>query len=202
MPGTATSIATIPSVVLPVKFLNFTATKNNNTALLNWSVENEDANTATYEIEKSINGIEFISLKSLPALNNGRASNTYSSVVDNLSSLRSSGLVYFRIKQIDKDGRYVYTPIRSVRVDGKGLTVVPNPVKTTANLTFDLDDNTDVNIAVIDAAGKQVLTNQVQGFKGTNITKVDMSKLASGSYTLKVQTATDVKVISIIKAVN
>ena len=62
LPGSATSIATIPSVVLPVKFLNFTATKSNNTALLNWSVENEDANTATYEIEKSINGIEFISV--------------------------------------------------------------------------------------------------------------------------------------------
>ncbi len=201
--GSVLSFVKIPNtVVLPVKFLNFTATKNNNTAVLNWAVENEDANTATYEIEKSINGVDFSFLKSLPALNNGKSSNNYNYVVDKLSSIRTSGMVYFRIKQIDKDGQFVYTPVRNVKVDGKNIAVVPNPVKATANVSFELPSNAEVTIAIFDAAGKQVSAYQAQGFKGTNINRVDMSKLTTGNYTLKVQTATDVQVIPVVKASN
>jgi hypothetical protein len=190
-----------PLTVLPVKFLSFTATKNNNTALLTWSVESEDANTAIYEVEKSLSGVEFSKLTTIPALKNGRSSNTYSSVVENLSSIRSSGVIYFRIKQIDRDGKFVYTPIRSVRLDGKGLLVgvYPNPIKNTANVSFELEANTDVIISVTDASGKQVLTSQVQGFKGANISKLNVTKLASGSYTLKVQAGDEIKVMPLVK---
>lgn len=201
-PGTGTSIATIPNVVLPVRFLNFTATKNGNTAALNWAVENEDANTAYYEIMKSVNSVEFTKLASVPALNNGRTSNLYSFNVDKLSSIRSSGLVYFRIKQVDKDGRFVYTDIKNVRVNGKNIAVYPNPVKTTANVTFELDENAEATISIIDAAGKQVSATQTQGFKGDNLKNLDMSKLPSGNYTIKVQTANEAKVAPVVKAQN
>ncbi|MBL0357103.1 MAG: T9SS type A sorting domain-containing protein [Chitinophagaceae bacterium] len=191
-----------PFTVVPVKFLNFTVTRNNNIALLNWAVENEDANTASYEIQKSLNGIEFSSVATLPAYNNGRASNVYSFTQNNLSAIRSSGVIYFRIKQTDRDGKFVYTEIRSVRMDSKGAIVVgvyPNPVKSLANVTFDLEQNTEVIISVTDASGKQVLTSQVQGFKGANINKLNMANLASGSYTLKLQVGTETKVMPIVK---
>lgn len=191
-----------PFSVVPVKFLGFTAIKNNNSALLNWSVENEDANTANYEVEKSLNGIDFSKIGTLPALNNGRTSNVYSYTQTNLSSIRSSGVIYFRIKQIDRDGKFVYTEIRSVRLDSKGLAVgvYPNPIKLTANVSFDLAEASDVLIKVIDASGKQVAISQVQGFKGANVSKVNMAKLATGSYTLSVQAGTDVKTITVVKA--
>lgn len=190
-----------PLTVLPVRFLNFTATKNNNTALLTWSVESEDLNTANYQIESSLSGVEFSAVKTVPALNNGRSNNVYSSVVDNISALRSSGVIYFRIKQIDRDGKYVYSETRSVRVSGKGLIVgvYPNPVKNTTNVSFDLENNADVVIAVTDASGKQVITTQVKGFKGANISNLNMAKLASGSYTLKLQVGEEVKVMPIVK---
>ncbi len=200
-PGVATSFVTIPDVVLPVRFLNFTATRNNNQAILNWAVENEDASTATYEIERSINGTSFVKAGELQALNNGRASNSYSFTVDNLSAIRNAGVIYFRIKQIDRDGQYVYTPIRNIRLDGKGLIVgvYPNPVKGMANVTYDLTENTDVIISLIDASGKQVYANQLQGFKGANISKVNFSQFAAGTYTLKVQTSTELKVMPVVK---
>lgn len=200
--GTGTSFATFPLQVLPVRFLNFTATKSNNSATLNWAVENEDENTATYEILKSINGTDFTTLVTLPALNNGRSSNSYSFVVDKLSSIRTAGLVYFRIKQIDKDGRFAYTDIKNVRVDGKKLAVYPNPVKTTANVTYNLAENTAVTISIIDAAGKQVSTLQTQGFIGDNLKNIDLSKFAAGNYTVKVQTANETQVIPVIKVQN
>ncbi len=199
--GTATSFVTIPDIVLPVRFLNFTATRNNNQAILNWAVENEDANTSLYEIERSINGTEFVKAGELTALNNGRSSNAYSFTVDNLSAIRNAGVLYFRIKQIDRDGKFVYTPIRNIRLDGKGLIigVYPNPVRGAANVTFDLAENAEVAITVIDAAGKQVLGNQLQGFKGANISRLNFNGLAAGTYTLKVQTATELKVMPVVK---
>lgn len=191
-------------VTLVVKFTDFSVVKNNNTAILNWSVENEDANAVSYEIQKSLDGINFSPVKTIPALNNGRTSNSYSATVEDLSSIRSSGFIYFRIKQTDRDGKFVYTVIKNVRLTSKGLfaSVYPNPVKNTANLTFDLDANADVTIAVIDALGKQLSVKAVKGIKGANINSVDMSKMAAGSYTIKLQTATETKVIPVVKAQN
>ena len=191
-----------PLTVLPVRFLGFTVTKSNNAALLNWSVESEDANTANYEVEKSLNGIDFSRVVTLPALNNGRSNNSYSYTQANLSAIRSSGVIYFRIKQIDRDGRFVYTEIKSVRLDPKGLVVgvYPNPIKSTANVSFDLAEASEVILTLTDAAGKQVLSQQVQGFKGVNFTKLNMAKLATGSYTLKVQAGTEIKAMPVVKA--
>jgi hypothetical protein len=189
-------------VPLPVKFLSFTATKNNNSALLNWAVENENANTVSYEIERSLSGVEFEKVATLEALNNGRTNNTYSFTQPNLSGIRSAGVIYFRVKQIDRDGKFVYTEIRSVRLDSKGLVVgvYPNPIKATANVSFDLGEASDVLIKITDAAGKQVAIKQVQGFKGPNISKISMANLATGSYTLNVQAGTETKTMTIVKA--
>ncbi len=189
-------------VPLPVKFLNFTAVKNNNTALLTWAVENEDANTASYEIMKSLNGVDFTSIKTLAPAGNGRSSNTYNFTVENLSSLRSAGVIYFRIKQTDKDGKFIYTDIKNVRLGANGLSVAvyPNPVKNAANVTFDMDATADVTIAVIDALGKQLSVKALKGFKGANITTVDMSRMAAGNYTIKLQSATETKVVPVVKA--
>jgi hypothetical protein len=194
----------LANVPLPVKFLNFAAVKNNNSAFLTWSVENEDANTASYEVLKSVNGIDFTSVKALAPAGNGRSNNTYNFTVENLSSIRSTGVIYFRIKQIDKDGKAVYTDIKNVRLSGNGLSagVYPNPVKNSANVSFDMEENAEVTIAVVDALGKQLSIKAVKGIKGANITSIDMSKLAAGNYTFKLQTATETKVISVVKAQN
>lgn len=191
-------------VTLLVRFTNFSVIKNNNNAIINWAVENEDANALNYEIQKSLDGVNFTPVKTVDALNNGRTTNSYSSTIENLSAIRTSGVIYFRIKQTDRNGKFVYTDIKSVRVDSKGLlvTVYPNPVKTTANVNFDLEKDADVALSLIDATGKQVFVKQLQGIKGANITPINMSKMATGSYTLKVQTGTDVKVIPVVKAEN
>ena len=201
LPGTGTSSVTLVGVVLPVRFINFTATRTNDQAVLNWAVENEDATTQQYEIERSINGTEFVKVAELAALNNGRSSNSYSFTVDNLSSIRNAGVIYFRIKQYDRDGKFVYTAVRSIRLDSKGMIIgiYPNPVRNAANITFDLPENSEVAISVIDATGKQVMGNQIQGFKGANINRLNLSQLAAGTYTLKVQTATELKVLPVVK---
>jgi hypothetical protein len=201
-PGVALSSVTIPNIVLPVKFLDFTATKNNNSALLSWLVENEDVNTALYEVEISTTGADFRKAATLQPLNNGRSSNSYSFTQDNLSGIRNNGIIYFRIKQIDKDGKFVYSDIRNVRISGRGIVfgVYPNPVKQSATVSFDLENSEKISFVLTDATGKQVWGNQLQGVKGANFTSINMAKFAAGTYNLKLQTATESKVIAVVKA--
>ena len=190
--------------VLPVKFLGFTVTKNNNAAILNWSVESEDAKTDKYEILRSVNGTDFTTVATIAAKNNGLSANAYSFTQENLSNIRNTGVIYFRIKQIDKDGKAVITEIRNVRLTSKGLTigVYPNPIKHSTNVSFDLEKDAEVILTLNDAGGKQLMINQFNGFKGSNIRSLDLSKFATGNYILKLQTSTDVNTLPIIKANN
>lgn len=193
----------LTNVPVPVKFLGFDVAKKNNAAVLSWTVENESAITDKYIIESSANSVDFTTVVgTVAALNNGRTSNTYSFTQDNISAVRSSGVVYYRIKQIDKDGKFVYTPIRNLRLDGKGFAVnaYPNPVKSSTKLTIDLVNDSRVLVSITDATGKQVKSLQLQGFKGPNIKEVNLSSLASGNYLLKVQAGSEIKSVPLIKA--
>jgi hypothetical protein len=189
------------NVPLPVKFLGFNATKNNNSALLSWQVENEGTNTDHYEIEVSNAGVEFNKVATVASLNNGRGSNTYAFTQENLTAIRNSGVIYFRIKQIDRDGKFVYSQIRSVRLDGKsfGVSTYPNPTKNFTNLVIDLDNASIVNVTVTDAAGKLLSNNQFQGVKGANFQNVNLANYASGNYVIKVQAGAENKTIAVVK---
>ena len=191
----------LSNVPVPVKFTSFTATKKENTAVLNWWVDNESSITDRYEVERSLNGTDFIKAATVAAKNNGLTSNGYTLTDLNISAYRASGVIYYRIKQVDKDGKFVYTEIRSVRLDkGIAIGVYPNPVKESANVSIDLDEAADVVIAVTDAAGKEVQKIQLQGNKGLNVKKINMSNLAAGTYMFKVTAGADIKTISVVKA--
>ncbi|MEP7142578.1 MAG: T9SS type A sorting domain-containing protein [Ferruginibacter sp.] len=199
--GDATSTATMTLGTAPVRFTGFSAIKKNDNALLAWQVENETPITDRYEIERSLNGQNFKKVYTVSAKNNGNTSNTYDLTDLNLSSIRSSGIFYYRIKQVDKDERYVYTETRSLRLTSKQIVigVYPNPVKSFANVSIDIEQNADATITINDAAGKLMQNIQMQLFKGLNIKKVNMEAFASGTYMLKIQTATETQTIPLVK---
>lgn len=188
-------------VPVPVKFLGFDVVKKDKDAILSWSVENEDANTNKYIIERSVNGTDFKPAFEIPALKNGKSSNTYSATQKDIASIRSSGVLYFRIKQVDHDGKFVYTDIKTVRLDGKAFAVsaYPNPLKTSTTLTIDLVKDSKILVSVSDANGKQIKSLQFQGFKGANIKPLNMSELAAGNYLVKVNAGDEIKTFSIVK---
>ena len=196
-----TSTATISNITLPVKFLSFTAAKKDNSAILNWQIEDESALTDHYEVERSLTGTGFESAIAIPAKNNGKSANTYTFTDANLSSLHSSGVVYYRIKQIDKDGRAVYTEIKKVNMDGKALSasIYPNPVKGNATLSINLVNNGPFTISISDASGKKVQYIQMEGLKGLNTKSVDFSALATGSYRVQVQSSTETITLPVVK---
>ncbi|MBC7689918.1 MAG: T9SS type A sorting domain-containing protein, partial [Aquabacterium sp.] len=101
----------------------------------------------------------------------------------------------------DKDGKFIYSEIRSVRLTANGLIVgvYPNPIKDFANVAIDMEQDAEATLTVNDALGKQVQTMQVQLFKGPNIKKINMASHASGSYLLILKTKAETKTVGLVK---
>lgn len=196
------SYVTIGSVVLPVKFLGFNITKKDGNGLLAWQIENESSVTDRYEIERSLNGLDFKKVNVLLPKKNGSTTNSYEYTEFNLASIKPSGPIYYRIKQVDKDGQFALSATKSVSLDTRNLQIgiYPNPIKTNATLYLDLVKDARITITINDASGKQVQNIPMQLFKGVNKKDINMSGLAAGSYMLKVNTGDEVKTIPLVKA--
>ena len=190
----------LANVPVPVKFTGFTAIKKGENGLLNWQVENETAITDQYMVERSLNGRDFTSIANVERKGSG-STNVYDYTDNNLKALRSD-IIYYRIKQLDKDGKFAYTEIRSIRLDGKSFSanVFPNPVSSTGSVNIDLVNDVKINIILTDAAGKEIQKAMIDGKEGLNIYKLNMSTLASGTYQLKIIAGNENKVLSVIKS--
>jgi hypothetical protein len=204
--NSGTSFAPLqPLSVIPVKFVSFTVTKNNNDAVLTWKVDNEDARTDKYEVERSLNAVDFSKVVTVPAKANGQATNSYELTDANVAALvqNANGIVYYRVKQLDKDGKYTYTEIRNIRLSGTkaafNASVFPNPVKDMAMLNVDLAAASDVFVTLTDASGKLLQNLQINGAVGGNTKRINMAGLAAGTYVLKVAVGKEQKTISVVK---
>lgn len=157
--------------IAPLTLNSFTASAINNKAQLNWATTDE-VNVAGFEIEKSTNGTEFNKIGFVAA--NNQKVNNYSFTND------FNGIVYYRLKMIDKDGSYKYSKV--VSLNGKQtvkLDVYPNPVRNVATLSHEkATENAFLRITTLD--GRSVLNINVKD--GATQTTVDVSKLLSGNY--------------------
>lgn len=173
---------------LPVTLLNFSAAYRNGVTVLNWETENE-VNFSHYEVErKTESGADYIIVDSKQA--NGNAGRSAYTSSDNISSL-TDGVVYYRLRMVDVDGKFKYSNVIMVRKEKKtitGISLSPNPVISTANATvrFEAASNTVVSLRVMDMAGRQVLTQQNNVTGGTNSIQVNnLNRLQPGLYIIQ-----------------
>jgi hypothetical protein len=174
------------SVVLPVKFLSFFAVRNGEDARLTWNVENDQQNRA-FEIERSLDGRNFTQVNKVSAMGNGRSQNSYEATDARITNLGKKA-VYYRIKQIDLNGEFVYSPIRTVNLDARGASVslFPNPVRDLTKLVIDANGEGKASIVIRDASGKQVQMINTRLVKGMNQQDLNLGRLPGGSYTVTV----------------
>ncbi|MEO6674087.1 MAG: DUF4331 domain-containing protein, partial [Ginsengibacter sp.] len=108
---------------LPVTFIDFTAEKSGEKVNLTWKVTNEISNDH-YDVEQSLGGGVWVKVGTAKALPGG-GTNVYQLTDLHPSLIKSN---FYRIKQVDKDGRFVYSIIRLVRFAYKNvITISPNP---------------------------------------------------------------------------
>lgn len=175
---------------IPLILLNFKAGYDNYNLNVSWSTKNE-FNAASYTIERSIDGSTFTSIGSVTAKNAaGQFDYTF------IDANPVNGVVYYRLKIIDRDGtfRYSNTVMVITREEGK-VSVYPNPAVNLITLTHArANDNASFEVYTLD--GKKVMS------KGLSLnaiqTSVNVSMLPPGIYMIVVTTEVRTK-IQIIK---
>lgn len=173
------------SDLLPVDLTYFSAEKNGSNVDVNWQTASE-VNSAYYEIQRSTDGINFETISSLEAAGYSNSLLNYSFV----DEAPIKGLNYYRIKEVDSDGRTQYSDIAVVDFyTGNSLlqlAMYPNPMEENATLNFDMPSAGYATIEVFDALGKVVFSQESSFGKGANSVALSQLTLASGNYFVRV----------------
>ncbi len=164
--------------VLPISGLQLTATLNTNkTVAVKWTTETE-VNNNYFEVEKSNNGLSFSKLNKVNAYGNGNSS--YQQQYQTVDVQPYNKVSYYRLKQVDKNGNYMYSNTIKVNVNsGIEIVLSPNPVKN----VFTLNPVTEIkSVSLYNNAGQLIKTFAPQS-------KYDIGNITSGQYVLKIVTA-------------
>lgn len=67
------------------------------------------------------------------------------------------------------------------------VSLYPNPVQDELSINYSASLATEINVSIVDMAGKQVQAHRIQSNAGQNIILMDTKELAAGKYTLLLQ---------------
>lgn len=172
------------NVTLPIELIGFSLNIVNDGIEINWATASEVNNKGVY-VEKSTDGKEWASLGFIE----GNIASTEVIEYSYKDTDPSLGRNYYRLKQVDLDGTFEYSPTLAALWRGGTkdiqLVIVPNPAidKIVPILPPGYVANTAFVYQVLDVAGKTLL----EGVKTleANIT-IDVSSLERGAFMLKV----------------
>ncbi|MCU0444680.1 MAG: YDG domain-containing protein [Microscillaceae bacterium] len=163
---------------LPIRLVKFEAQRiDNQRVSLNWQTAFE-SNNKGFEIEQSENGIDFASVGFVDGKGNSNSLNSYH------LSLNNASAAYYRLKQIDFDGKFEYSPIRYVEENVK-FEVYPNP--TAGKLRLQVEDTKQsLNVSLISRQGVGLLSINGKLAEIESILNEKLSGLPVGVYILQV----------------
>lgn len=191
--GTAITAIGIGSlgVPLPILFSGFDVAKNGCKALLKWSTAMEHDNDH-FEIERSIDGRSFSVIGTLPAAGNSSEPGSYSYT----DAQPQPGINYYRITQVDIDGKRSSTAIKTLRFDCSNGIIKVYPTVTEGTLYVDMPAGYEhARITMIDMNGRQVMAAIPAGglFRAIRIASV-----AAGAYLLRIERNSEVATFKIL----
>ena len=115
---------------LPVTWLSVSAKLVSKEVQVLWKVANE-VNVSNYIVQRSTDGISFTDI----AVINANAATSIEKQYSAIDRLPQMGINYYRIRQVDNDGKFTYSQTVLVNVTETGAMIVwPNPATTTLNI--------------------------------------------------------------------
>ena len=180
-------LANLTGSVLPVTLMSFNGQLHNNTAVLNW-VSNNEQSFKGYEIERSTNGFAFEQIGFTSAA--GGSIRTAYQFTD--LYLPSAPAVYYRLKMMDKDGRFTHSSVillkPAAQLNNRFISVFPNPFISRVVVQFQSEGNQNVYLQLADMTGKMLKANSYQVQPGINQLQLNAGGLPAGMYLLKLIT--------------
>jgi hypothetical protein len=186
---------------VPVELANFVVTENQNNIQINWTTITE-TNNSGFDIERKTESSDWLKIIFFPGYGTSTQTHTYSYNDNQLKN----GIYFYRLKQIDLDGSFVYSDVVSIEVGmPSGFTLeqnYPNPFNPSTKIKFRILDGGLVSLKVYDILGKEVATLVNEDLdKGEYDVDFSAKGLTSGIYFYKFESGnyTDTKKMMLMK---
>ncbi|HWZ22047.1 MAG TPA: T9SS type A sorting domain-containing protein, partial [Cytophagaceae bacterium] len=174
---------------LPVDLMSFTATKKNETVVLDWTTASEKNNNK-FVIERSSDGINWVSIGEVMGVGNTNSITNYTFTDAN----PLDGTSYYHFRQIDINGNASVSRALVVFTSDQLISVSPNPFNDV--LTIMTNIKGDINISIYDVLGRLLYETNKEVKDGLLTIHPE---LASGAYIVTVGAGEFVKHYRVIK---
>lgn len=192
---------------LPVNLLRFDATLNTKDVLLSWSTASE-INNSHFIVQRSTDQKTYTDLAAFEGKGSTQTISYYNYTDESayrFSATNNAPVIYYRLKQVDLDGKVSFSPVRPVSFNSMktdGITAYPNP----------FHDNTLIRISgtradekityhLTDISGRLISAGNIKSVDTEtffDITSLSQD-LAGGTFFLVVQHGTQRQILKITK---
>lgn len=190
--GFKTATVTSPVCVLSIELQSFEVSKKSNGVQLDWKTFSNKNKNGFY-IERSNDGINFttIGFVDSPILtNNGSETFTF------LDKKPLEDVNYYRLRQVDLNGKEDYSEIKSINLQEYAIQIYPNPNNGLFTISWGVK-NTFAKILIYNALGTLVCETESEPY--TSSKDISLQNLASGLYSAIISTNGATQTIKLVK---
>lgn len=184
------SILITPTVALPVTWKNFTLKREGANVKATWVTASE-INNDYFILQRSTDGIQFTDISKVQ----GAGNTTYDSQYNSNDETDIYSSYYYRVKQVDYDGKYAYSEIEFMK--GKKmeepLLVYPTVVNDHVNFKMaSINEQENYKIKILDSSGKLIVEKNIQGSDLLNSSELNTEEFISGTYFVVLENSIEV----------
>ena len=156
--------------------------KSKNSIIVSWATSLE-INSRGFAIERSTNGTNF---ESIGWVNGKGNSSTQSNYNFNDNFVQPNIIYYYRLRQLDADGRETISSVRQVRINKAAITVTVSPVPARDMMNVYINgSNQNATISIVNAQGQLVKTWGNVNASAT-VYPLNVASLPAGVYVLNI----------------
>ncbi|MES2778391.1 MAG: T9SS type A sorting domain-containing protein [Bacteroidota bacterium] len=180
--ATALTIASTDAP-LPVLWKSFSATPlASDNIQLNWSTASE-TNNSHFDIQRSVDGKNFETIGNIKGAGNSNKTVHYRFADNDAATTQT---IYYRLKQVDFDGKANYSTIVSVMSKAGIESTLPNPFNSDLNISLNATTTASATVTIMDIIGKTHHTSTEQLQAGSSTIHINTSEMPDGIYFVRV----------------
>lgn len=188
---------------LPVNLLSFDVRKEGGHIALEWQTDWEK-NSSHFEVERSTDGTHFTTIGRVEAQGESTRLHTYR-FADKQGLQQAGGPLYYRLRQVDFDGAYAYSPVRLLTLTATLFSILevgPNPFTDRLSLRLNTAVSQPLQLRLLNNQGQTVWKKSLPAAEGLGEEVLEFPaerQLKAGLYLLEVLTPEGRELIRLLK---
>lgn len=184
-------------IILPVELISFIGNREGTNVILNWKTTWETDNDY-FDIEMSFDGQRFAKVGSVVGQGTTNSLQKY----DFLHQSESYQTEYYRLKQVDFDGAFSYSPVIAVspmQNTDLSLETYPQPIQDILKLKIISNKSEYIDVSIYNTLGQVIYSQKIRFKKGNNDLSIKTEDWNLGAYFVQIKNQSKVITKRILK---